>query len=987
MKRISSIISLYLLFCLPLMGQYSPNHPELSWHSTETEHFIFHYHNGTEWTVQQAMEVAESVYPYVTGLYDWEPREKTQVIIQDTDDYANGGAYYFDNKILLWASPLEFELRGNHNWMWNVLTHEFSHIVSLGASMKYPIHIPMFYVQWIDREIPIKDNVILEYPKGIGSIPLANSITPMWWAEGVAQFQYANSDHDIWDSHRDMILRDALLHENFLSWQDMGHFGHKGIGNERVYNTGYAFVRYMSQRFGQEIHRKITRIAQKKTNITFQKIIREATGISGKDLYAEFLKEMKTTYTRRTETIRSNETKGEIIYDKGAGNFMPSWSPDGKHFVFQSSVGSDYISSPMLYELKEDKKLEAISKLPVRGHVAWSADSKTIYFAQQQKPDIYGSLWFDLMSYDFESKKLTRMTQKARIYSVAVSSSDKIYAVTVHDGSHNIVSYHKGSGDLIPITAYGTGEQIFSIDVDKAEENIYFDMAENHGRDIYRLSLSDYSVTPLIKNKKNDNRTPVLSADGKIMYFASDRSGIFNIYRYTFSSSKTDLITNVSGSASYPALDDHTGTLRYTLFENTEFAICEIKEPVTLDKTMAKYKDYELPDNHQEKVIKKQIDSTPYENQYSTLYFMPFLQYDYNALKYGMIFYQNETLDKMSLFAMADVNHRGDYDINVRLDFHQFLPRFYVEAFFVGLGKTDSVSYYDYYDMEQDVKFSLSEISGGVHFTWNKQFIQLSASHGNYTSRIVGSFDDPVLGLQKFLPSTYYKGQRIELLYKYSRVYRQWQGNISPTRGWRINKAVLAYDLNQFIDDFRRTESGTYVGVYQKNYTPRAELDADIFFPIPGTQHSSLSFNANLGYMQNTEIDSFFNYYAGGLPGLKGYPFYTIEGTNKAILTSSLRFPVAKDMQLALEPFTFEALYLGLYHQIGDAWTGKRNGREWKQNTGVQARLKGHSWYGFPLALSFDAVYALNDVAYEIDNEILTVGHNWRFYWTVLFDF
>ncbi|MEA2078195.1 MAG: hypothetical protein U9O95_09295, partial [Candidatus Marinimicrobia bacterium] len=179
----------------PLLAQYAPHHPELDWKTIETEHFLFHFHPGTEWSVQMAMKVAESVYPYVTGLYQWEPKEKTQIVIQDTDDYANGGAYYFDNKIMIWASPLEFDLRGNHQWMWNVFTHEFSHIISLGASMKYPINIPMFYVQWIDREIPMKENIILEYPKGIGSMPIANSIVPMWWAEGVAQYQYEDAQH------------------------------------------------------------------------------------------------------------------------------------------------------------------------------------------------------------------------------------------------------------------------------------------------------------------------------------------------------------------------------------------------------------------------------------------------------------------------------------------------------------------------------------------------------------------------------------------------------------------------------------------------------------------------------------------------------------------------------------------------------------------------------------------------------------------------
>ena len=133
-----------LLFVIPLYAD--PNHPELTWFTFESEHFMYHYHEGTEQTARMVMNIAEEMYPYVTGLYDYEPATKTHIVIQDTDDYSNGGAYYFENKILLWASPLQLDLRGNHSWIRNVFTHEFSHIVSLGKAMKFPISIPSAYL-------------------------------------------------------------------------------------------------------------------------------------------------------------------------------------------------------------------------------------------------------------------------------------------------------------------------------------------------------------------------------------------------------------------------------------------------------------------------------------------------------------------------------------------------------------------------------------------------------------------------------------------------------------------------------------------------------------------------------------------------------------------------------------------------------------------------------------------------------------------------
>ncbi|MDZ7821916.1 MAG: hypothetical protein U5N26_08940 [Candidatus Marinimicrobia bacterium] len=128
-----------------------------------------------------------------------------------------------------------------------------------------------------------------------------------------------------------------------------------------------------------------------------------------------------------------------------------------------------------------------------------------------------------------------------------------------------------------------------------------------------------------------------------------------------------------------------------------------------------------------------------------------------------------------------------------------------------------------------------------------------------------------------------------------------------------------------------------------------------MFIPFPGSRHSALSFNLDAGMMFNTRIDSFFNYFAGGMPGLKGYPFYAIEGTHKLILSSTFRFPVSKRLNLNFEPFWFENLYLGLYRRMGDAWTFGKSDPVFRAGCGGRKPRAsgGQSWYGFPLALTF----------------------------------
>jgi hypothetical protein len=149
------------------------NHPELKWSTIETPHFYVHFHHGAEHSAKVTAKIAEDVYTPITSLYGYEPDGKIHFVIKDYDDFSNGAAYYLDNKVEIWASALDFELRGTHNWLRNVITHEFTHMISLGAARKITRHIPAAYVQFIGYEDEKRDDVLLGYPNAIVSYPIA----------------------------------------------------------------------------------------------------------------------------------------------------------------------------------------------------------------------------------------------------------------------------------------------------------------------------------------------------------------------------------------------------------------------------------------------------------------------------------------------------------------------------------------------------------------------------------------------------------------------------------------------------------------------------------------------------------------------------------------------------------------------------------------------------------------------------------------------
>jgi hypothetical protein len=271
------------------------NHPELRWQTIETEHFLVHYHQGTVRTANKVAEIAEEIYPHITGLYQYAPEGKTQFIIKDTDDYSNGAAYFYDNKVEIWAENLDYILRGTHNWLRDVVTHEYTHIVSLEKALKFGRHVPAGWFQVFGYEQERRPDVVRGFPDILVSYPISGITIPVWFAEGVAQFQSPTKRFDYRDSHREMILRDRVMTGHLLDYNEMSVFGKNSVGNESSYNQGFAFVKYLAQNFGDTIVADIAQQANSPLNLNFKSVIKKTTGTSTDKLFNQWDQHLEET--------------------------------------------------------------------------------------------------------------------------------------------------------------------------------------------------------------------------------------------------------------------------------------------------------------------------------------------------------------------------------------------------------------------------------------------------------------------------------------------------------------------------------------------------------------------------------------------------------------------------------------------------------------------------------------------------------------------
>ena len=128
-------------------------------------------------------------------------------------------------------------------------------------------------------------------------------------------------------------------------------------------------------------------------------------------------------------------------------------------------------------------------------------------------------------------------------------------------------------------------------------------------------------------------------------------------------------------------------------------------------------------------------------------------------------------------------------------------------------------------------------------------------------------------------------------------------GNINPSNGFTVN-VNLSIEKNDFIEGLNFSNAGTLLEEYSANNLVRLAIDGKYHLEIPHTNRWTISAETNLGWLSNTEADSFFNFFGGGLLGIQGYPFYSIEGNRMIMSKLAFRIPIFREKHYPLGWFS-----------------------------------------------------------------------------------
>ncbi|MBD3343474.1 MAG: hypothetical protein GF401_00255 [Chitinivibrionales bacterium] len=506
-----SFFAVFLLY----VSAFGFNHPEIEWKTVSTRHFNIHFYENTRHGVYAAAKIAEESYRSLEKLYDFKFYGKINLSLADYDDKANGLAGWTEDNILIWLPDARMDLRDNTTWLRNVITHELAHIISLRKSgFQLLAIIPRLTYTSPTHELDMTP-----------FIP-ATQFFPPWFVEGIAQRESERMGHDCWDSRRDMVLRCAVLKGSHLTLQEMANFNHTSLGNEKVYNHGFAFVKYLENRFGRKLLPRLCTDARSADpgGAVFNRTFRKATGISLQLVYNQWLDSLKNTYAQNVAPGVSTQ-----LWNKGTYNITPRYSAEKNMWGCLTNHPGDYFRTDLiLFHPNESTPAARIAY----AKTSWTFDTKgeKVFYLKSRKPNSHGSYYNDIYQYDLADGTETPLTRDARIYDVAACSDGvRLLCVQYNKGIYSLVLFNRADRSFEMVVEGEMGNPFAGVSLCPGDQSqAVVGKVINGNTNLYIVDITTGEMSPLCQTIAREE-APFWGPNNRI-YYSADYDGVYNIY-------------------------------------------------------------------------------------------------------------------------------------------------------------------------------------------------------------------------------------------------------------------------------------------------------------------------------------------------------------------------------------------------------------------------------------------------------------------------
>jgi Tol biopolymer transport system component len=546
--------------------------PEIRWYTLETPHFDLHYYPEERAFAERAARVAERGYRLITRYLNWRPAGPITITLLDHTDDANGLANSVPfNYIEAYGAPpgaLD-ELSDFDDHVKLLLTHEMTHVIHLDTMLS-----------WCPRLI----NTLL------GKIYAPNISQPSWFIEGLAvvmETRHTTAGR-LRSSLFDMFLRVPFLEGTPFGSDAVSASPIAFPGPSVPYLYGSSLLRYVEDRHGPEKLREISHryadecIAGGVNRVTAKAVGRGYVEAFRDGLWEEWKRSSAHRFALEVEAAsRRGLTAARRLTHEAPG---PRGEGPGARFFHDGALvyhraSTDQQPAYVRLDLATGEQ-RTLADAYGGGPATPTPDGRALIFQRltfiplpQRVAGNSHLGWNDLYRRDLDDGEVHQLTRNLRAHEPEVSPDGRLIACAVTVGEQGprqlaLVPIDGGPPRLLAPGAPGFAySPAFSPD---GRLLAYSRWKPGGFRDIHVYDLEAGIDRALMVDRAMDI-DPRFSPDGRFLLFASDRTGIYDIYAYELVSKRILQVTNVVAGAFQPVVSPDGKQLVFTGFTSEGF--------------------------------------------------------------------------------------------------------------------------------------------------------------------------------------------------------------------------------------------------------------------------------------------------------------------------------------------------------------------------------------------------------------------------------
>ncbi len=911
LKRIIWLVSMALLNVLPALTTHAALQydPRLQWKTTETEHFLIHYHSELASLIPQLAQQAEAIHHQESAFFGWRPASKTHIVLSDRIDIANGMATPLPyNTIYLFATP-PVDIAGLEDyddWLRIVLQHEYAHILHTDKAKGFPLHL---------RSAFGRAPFFLLFPL------FPNILQPDWAIEGVATYRETDFERGLGrgqSSYFRALMRNEWQHglkslrtvnQPVISWP----------GGITRYLYGVYFYRFLAQQYGEQaIRALIDDYSTFPVPFLLNYSSRKVLGKNYYQLWQEFEAAIGAEMEAEIIRIKAQGLRtGQALSNSGYRSGYSRAAEDGSIFYLHD----DSESRQQLMRLNPATgQRTALADVYGSGHFDYHPRAGIVL--PQLDISISVNRLYDLYRLDPASGRQQRLTHSGRYHTATWSPDGQRLIAVHHEAGSYALHLLDANGQHLETLWQGQAMEIFIGDIDWSPLGDGLAAAvwrKNNGWNIEWFDLQLRQWHPLAATSAQEGQ-PQFSNDGRYLVYSADHQGIYNIYQLELSNKRISRLTQVLGAALHPSLSADGAWLYYSGLGKNGFNLHRIPvQPAPAEMPTA------TPTNN----TSAALPSTESQNVLR--------QSDYQALhhitpRWWLPSYFNDgTQSLVSLITSGnDPLLWHDYQLELGYDLRNRLPNFFLQ--------------YTYDRLRPNIRISISR---GYRYL---QFNSGETAYINQNDRL------QAIALLPFYQKDKQQSISAGLAYQSESAQFRYPG-LSPLSTRQDLFAGIAFDHDSSQQRSRAVNrnDGTKLHIRletsdnrQGDYSGQTAV-TDIHHYSPVIQRSIISARLLLGLesatMRPFEFGSLSSLEAANLSFgkrryiLRGYPSGLTQLSGNAInlMTLDWSFPIwLLESGIMLPPIGLNRIHGKLFAEAGRAWNWNTRPRPFSRSIGAE---------------------------------------------------